>query len=194
MINLKERRISLDLTMADVAKAIGVSEATVSRYESGNIKNMRRDRIEKYAQILKVSPAALIGIPEGLKERLKTAMLKEGYAEGALEDALQLPISIADILNGREPTYQELCEIANVLHINPSWLLGNDQVAMEKPSPGTAGNGYAQILDSMYLRQYYGKDADDVEVIEVTHKEKKLLNAYRNNEGMQPAIDKLLGL
>lgn len=61
MIDLKARRLELGLTMAEVAKAIGVSEATISRYESGNIKNMRRDRIENYAKVLKVNPATLIG-------------------------------------------------------------------------------------------------------------------------------------
>lgn len=60
MLNLKQRRIELGLTMLEVAKAVGVSEATISRYESGNIKNMRRDRIEKYAAILKINPAAFI--------------------------------------------------------------------------------------------------------------------------------------
>ena len=37
---IKNRRLELDLTMKDVAKALGVSEATVSRYESGEIQNM----------------------------------------------------------------------------------------------------------------------------------------------------------
>lgn len=64
MIDLKSRRLELGLTMLEVAKAIGVSEATVSRYESGNIKNMRRDRIEKYAKILQINPAVLIGVDE----------------------------------------------------------------------------------------------------------------------------------
>ena len=62
MIDLKSRRIELGLTMLEVAKAIGVSEATISRYESGIIKNMRRDRIEKYAKVLKVNPALLISV------------------------------------------------------------------------------------------------------------------------------------
>jgi repressor LexA len=48
--------------MLDVAKLVGVSEATISRYESGNIKNMRRDRIEKYAKALKVSPSDFLDI------------------------------------------------------------------------------------------------------------------------------------
>lgn len=60
MINLKHRRLELGLTMSEVAKAIGVSEATISRYESGNIKNMRRDRVAKYAKILQVNPSEFI--------------------------------------------------------------------------------------------------------------------------------------
>lgn len=64
MLDLKQRRIELGLTMLDVAKLVGVSEATISRYESGNIKNMRRDRIEKYAKALKVSPSEFLDIEE----------------------------------------------------------------------------------------------------------------------------------
>lgn len=60
MVDLKQRRLELGLTMAEVAKAIGVSEATVSRYESGNIKNMRRDRVAKYAKVLRVNPSEFI--------------------------------------------------------------------------------------------------------------------------------------
>lgn len=62
MFDLKQRRMELGLTMLDVAKLVGVSEATISRYESGNIKNMRRDRIEKYAKALKVSPSDFLDI------------------------------------------------------------------------------------------------------------------------------------
>lgn len=60
MIDLKSRRMELGLTLLDVAKAVGVSEATISRYENGNIKSMKNDRIEKYAKILMVNPTALI--------------------------------------------------------------------------------------------------------------------------------------
>ena len=60
MLDLKGRRLELGLTLLEVAKAVGVSEATISRYESGNIKNMRRDRIEKYAQVLNVNPSLFI--------------------------------------------------------------------------------------------------------------------------------------
>lgn len=54
MVDLKQRRKELGLTMSEVAEAVGVSEATISRYESGNIMHMREHRIAKYAEVLKV--------------------------------------------------------------------------------------------------------------------------------------------
>ena len=59
---LKERRLELGLTMLQVANAVGVSEATVSRWESGNIANMRRDRIAKLAKVLQLRPSAIMGL------------------------------------------------------------------------------------------------------------------------------------
>lgn len=58
---IKNRRLELDLTMKDVAKALGVSEATVSRYESGEIQNMGIDKIEALARVLRCSPGYLMG-------------------------------------------------------------------------------------------------------------------------------------
>ncbi len=58
---LKSRRAELGLSQLDVAKYVGVSEATVSRWESGNIANMKRDRIYKLANILQINPTMLIG-------------------------------------------------------------------------------------------------------------------------------------
>lgn len=57
---LTERRKELGLTMKQVADAVGVSEGTVSRWESGAIANMRRDRIRDLAKVLKVSPTFIM--------------------------------------------------------------------------------------------------------------------------------------
>lgn len=58
---LKARRLSLALTLEDVAAKVGVSAATISRWESGDIANMRRDRIVALSKALKISPAVIMG-------------------------------------------------------------------------------------------------------------------------------------
>lgn len=58
---LKDRRIELGLTMKQVADFVGVSEGTVSRWEAGEIANMKRNRIVALAQILRISPAQIMG-------------------------------------------------------------------------------------------------------------------------------------
>ena len=58
---LKQRRKELGLTLAQIADAMNVTEATVQRWESGNIKNIRYDKIGKLAEVLRVSPALLMG-------------------------------------------------------------------------------------------------------------------------------------
>ena len=64
---LRNRRIELNLTMKQVADAVGVSEATVSRWESGDIDNMRRDKIAALAKALDLDPRIIMGW-EGGKE------------------------------------------------------------------------------------------------------------------------------
>lgn len=47
---IKELRIKSGLTQREVANAVGVTEATVSRWESGDIGNMRRDKISIFVR------------------------------------------------------------------------------------------------------------------------------------------------
>lgn len=55
------RRKELGLTMEDVAKVVGVSKATVKRWESGEIENIKRDKIVSLADALHTTPAYLMG-------------------------------------------------------------------------------------------------------------------------------------
>lgn len=67
---IKFRRKELKLTMKEVADAVGVSEATVSRWESGNIANMGRDKIALLSKTLKISPGLIAGYEESDIEQL----------------------------------------------------------------------------------------------------------------------------
>lgn len=59
---IKNRRSELNLTLKEVATYVGVSEATLSRWESGAINNPRRNRIAKLAKILEIPPSTIVGV------------------------------------------------------------------------------------------------------------------------------------
>lgn len=56
------RRKELGLTLEEVGNAVGVSKSTVKKWENGFISNMRRDKIEKLAKVLEISPVRILGI------------------------------------------------------------------------------------------------------------------------------------
>ena len=99
-----DRRTALSLTQKDVADYVGVSEATVSRWESGHIDNMRRDRIAKLAKVLQISPLVIMGVDEptppapqksdGLPERDRTA--NGGPAHASARELHQLEKILAE--------------------------------------------------------------------------------------------------
>lgn len=57
-------RKSLGLTLEDVGQIVGVGKSTVRKWETGDIENMRRDKIAKLAEALHVTPAWLMGWKE----------------------------------------------------------------------------------------------------------------------------------
>ena len=61
---IRTQRKKLGLTLDEVGRGVGVSGATVSRWENGEIENVRRDKIGKLAEILEVTPSQLMGWPE----------------------------------------------------------------------------------------------------------------------------------
>ena len=60
-IRIKERRQDLNMTQEQVGDRIGVSKATVNKYEVGTVKTFSRPRIEKLAEVLECSPGWLLG-------------------------------------------------------------------------------------------------------------------------------------
>lgn len=63
-MNLKELRKSQGLTLIELAQKVGVSAGTISRWESGEIANMKRDKIALLAKALGVKATNLLDLPD----------------------------------------------------------------------------------------------------------------------------------
>lgn len=61
---IKEKRIEKKYTMKELAEKVGVSEATVSRWESGEISNMRRGGIMRLSKVLDIPPSVILGLQD----------------------------------------------------------------------------------------------------------------------------------
>lgn len=58
---IKKMRIECGYTLAYVAELLEIKEATMQRYESGEIKNIKHETISKLAEIFNCSPSYLMG-------------------------------------------------------------------------------------------------------------------------------------
>ena len=61
---LRRRRSELGMTLEEVAVLVGVTRATVQKYENGIIGNIPSDKIERLSAALRTTPAALMGWTE----------------------------------------------------------------------------------------------------------------------------------
>lgn len=62
---IKQRRIAADMTLEEVARIVGVSRQTMSRYETGIIGNIPSDKVVLIAAALRTTPAFLMGWENG---------------------------------------------------------------------------------------------------------------------------------
>lgn len=59
---IKYLREKHEMTLEQVGALVGVGKSTVRKWETGDIANMRRDKIEKLANAFHVSPLYILGI------------------------------------------------------------------------------------------------------------------------------------
>jgi len=80
-VDIKQRRMELGLTLDALGNMVGVSKSTVKKWESGYIKNMRRDKIVALANALKVSPLDILesslSAPPSSSEKITKSVLCE---------------------------------------------------------------------------------------------------------------------
>lgn len=101
---IKQRRKELGLSAEDLADKVRVSPATIYRYESGDIVNMRRDKVAALAEALNLDPLVLFhraGTLEGIRwgegevVQLKREKQKKSPAEaGVTSEAADLAARI----------------------------------------------------------------------------------------------------
>ena len=60
-IRIRDLRTRQKITLEEIARYVGVGRSTVRKWETGQIKNMRRDKIQKLAEALHTSPEYLMG-------------------------------------------------------------------------------------------------------------------------------------
>ena len=60
-LRIKEKRIALEMTLAELGIKVGVGASTIRKWETGFIKDMRSDKVQKVAEALGVTPAYLMG-------------------------------------------------------------------------------------------------------------------------------------
>lgn len=103
---LRRRRKELGLTLSQIADQMGVTEATVQRWESGNIKTIRHEKIAKLAEVLDVSPATLMGWDDstaGGSDKVKDGR-KEFY---------KIMMDIMDEQNLDIPDFARVCNLSD---------------------------------------------------------------------------------
>lgn len=59
---IKALRQQRGLTLEEVGQYVGVGKSTVRKWETGQIANMRRDKIPKLAEVLGTTPSEIIGL------------------------------------------------------------------------------------------------------------------------------------
>lgn len=57
---LKQKRQEKDLTLIQLGEKIGVANGTISKWERGQIKNMRIDKVKPLTDILGIDPLLII--------------------------------------------------------------------------------------------------------------------------------------
>lgn len=68
-LKIKEKRKSLNLTQLELADKVGLTESSISRYESGKIATMPTSTINKICSVLRIEPSELLGLtPESAFE------------------------------------------------------------------------------------------------------------------------------
>ena len=141
---IHDTRIMRDITLDQLASAVGVNKSTISRYERGEIEAPRLPVIDAIANALCVNPAWLVGksddktftpsrmdlasySPCNLFSALRS--IRESLGITAADAAFRIGISTDDYLaieNGRDTSCLVLARIATLFCCSTDYILSFD--------------------------------------------------------------------
>ena len=92
---IKQRRLSMNLSLEYVGTIVGVDRSTVQRWEKGNIKNIDRKHIESICRILRIDPAVFFHLNDLIfpEERrlIEAYRVSDPGTQSAVRKLLDLP-------------------------------------------------------------------------------------------------------
>jgi len=120
------QREKLGLTQEELAREVNVTKSTVSRWESGTIKEMRRDKLLSLAQSLQTTVDYLMGLTDdpsvGVKlTQLETELYRQAL-QGDLFDALLIHAGFQTVMD----------DDANVTIYSNDYILNKTPELVEK--------------------------------------------------------------
>lgn len=99
---INQLRKEKGLTLLELANRLGVTESTVQRYESGNIKNLKYETIIDLSEIFECSPGYLMGWENSRDSSFEkipvfsSVSAGEGaFADGNIEGYTDIPLKMA---------------------------------------------------------------------------------------------------
>jgi repressor LexA len=167
---IKKVREQRGVTLLDVANYLGVTEATVQRYESGNIKNLKLDTISKISEFLNVNPAYLMGwknVQEDVRKESEYTYLPVNVAAGLPEmvdpiteddiETISIPDSIMGKWAGKDDIYIMRVNGESMNKIIPNGSL----IAVKKIDVRDLENGDIVVYSNHYeysVKRFYKLD------------------------------------
>lgn len=184
---IHDTRIAREITLEQLASAVGVNKSTISRYERGEIDAPRLPVIDAIANALCVNPAWLVGKSEDKTfspSRMDLASyspcnlfstlrnIRESHGITATEAAFRIGISADDYLaieNGRDTSCLVLARIATLFCCSTDYILSfdgsfdapNETMPVSLSLASTAFSAYEVVdtVETELLRKFRYLDA-----------------------------------
>lgn len=157
---MREHRLQLGLTMKQLAQKAGASESAVSRWESGQIENMKRETILKVADALHISPLAFLGYDVSEEETVKIPIVGRVVAG--------IPILAEENIEG-------MVEISKKQDMGTMFALRVRGKSME---PNIKEN------DLLVVRQQSDVDSGDIAIVLVNGDEATVKQVRKSKDGI----------